>query len=326
MGAGASRADRTSIPYDPGDFLVCWIVYSSVLVRVLGWSVLTLGVLARTASGQPAEPRALSVLILPSARADGSAIRSRIERVAALISTRSRGSLRVAQHPPAVEDGVDLESSMRAATELTNAGKLDEAAATYDVALDACIRGQWRSTDPSLLVRMHLARASIALARHEGAVADQLLERLYRYDPTFEPSLTDLGPKVIGAFTRVRERLGPRPNVRREELGGACVDGRVLIVGRAAAGGVEILRFDGCKQIAEALMSSTATDEDAVASLFPEALSSPALPKKDRPRRRPKWIWGVVAAAAVAVTGLAVGLGIWASEQKTSSLYVEPRL
>ena len=268
---------------------------------------------------------ALRAGLLPTRRADAGLLADEVRRLAGRLSPAGSDEAGAAPR-------FDLRPTIERADTLGQSGRLDEAAALYDVAIDEGTRAPLRVADPAALVHALVARATIGLARGEGERAAGLLGRLYRYDPAFAPLPIEDTPRLRAALDRVREKLGARPALRPDDLGERCDE--PLLVGRPLeGGGLELLRFAGCRLVASAAVAvgAGASDEAALAALGGPAIADPPAPaaapgpapappaaaRADRPFWRRAWFWtavgGVVAgAAAVGIyAGTRADEGIW---------------
>ena len=201
-----------------------------------------LAVLLVAVSPALAQADGLDGFAMPSRRADAAALARRAQAVADALA-REIGSC--CRRAPAAED---LSATLAAAARLQAAGRLDEAADSFDVALRRGADGPHRVSDPAGLVDAHVARAAIALARGETRLGESLLARVLRYDPTFALASGEDSPTMRAALARAKARLGDPIAGEPGDLGGACGElSPVIVVARFAAAGAEFRRFDGCK-------------------------------------------------------------------------------
>lgn len=267
-----------------------------------------LGCLGPLVASTPAraEPR-IGVLVLPSGRPEAASLNAWGRQVARSLARRLSGSV-VTPHVPARE--IDVDQTLARARQLETSGALDEAAASYDIALDVVMRSPQRLRDSARFVRSMVSRASIALARGERARAEELVERLLRYDPGFELLPAEKRPSMQAAVTRVRSKIGDPPPFSTDLVGDACRQGvDQLVVVRALAGqSAELHRLDRCRLGASRVVRVSTPAETAAASLEGgKAVSADDARGPARAGPRPiykrAWFWvavGAVVAAAVA--------------------------
>jgi hypothetical protein len=255
--------------------------------------VAAIAVIAPAAAAAP--PPTVAAVVLPTRRADAPRLAALAERIAARVRDR-RGGQRGAIRPAST----DVAARLARARELLLDAKIDEAAATYDLALDAADQVPG-TVDAAALVSAHVARAQIALARGEAERADALLRRVLRWDGDFTTTGDEATPVVQERLARLRE---PAAAIDPADLGDACRQVDTLVVVRAAPlGAIELARFDGCRPVA-ALVVQGAPDEALVLDrLAPARLERRATAA---PFYRRPWFW--IALSAVAVTGG----GVWA--------------
>jgi hypothetical protein len=288
-------------------------------MRSLRLAFLLLGLLAALAPAVGAEDRtadeSLGALLLPTRRADADALRERARSLADAMARRwSWPGVRDSS-----SDGNELGARLAHASAQFKEGRLDEAATTFDAAIEEGARNPARVIDPRSFVNAHMARVAIALARGETERAHELVGRLLRYDPTVTPSEGEESPLMHQVFAEERAKLGTAPPIGRRDLQGAC-DGRVLLVARPLADGVlELSRFDDCRLVAHTLSRTDADDERAVGVLAePAPARAPQVRRADAtlapvttmPAPWPPWTLGaaglVVAASGAAVLGVSL--------------------
>ena len=264
-------------------------------------SSLALLLLATVAQAQP------TVGLLPSRRADAPELRARLLRLGVTIGAR-----------PAAAP-FSLAPLVGRADELSAAGRLDEAAALYDLAVEQGGRAPLAVDDAPALLHAMVARASIGLARGEEAQATALLGRALRWDPTLTLTADENRPRLAAAWAKVRATLAAAPPLERAELGADCAQ---LIVGRRLDERTsEISRVEGCRSVARAVVGDDVSDA-AIAAQLGAALPPPA-PARKPPYKR-AWVWITVAAGAVVIAG--AGVTAWAlTRPNTSSWNVTPR-
>jgi len=128
----------------------------------------------------------------------------------------------------------------------------------------------------------------IALARGETRRAQELLDRLLRYDPTFALTPSEESPRLRRALGDARARLGPQPSPRPSDLGTACGGGAdTVVVARALPRGIEIMRFDGCQLAASA--TSLDGSADTLAAQLGGLVPGPTSVPTPRRSRWPSW-------------------------------------
>jgi hypothetical protein len=199
---------------------------------------------------------------LPSRRDDAAALTRRAQAVAEALAREIGGCCRRA---PGAED---LSATLAAARKLQAAGRLDEAADSFDVALRRASDAPHRVGDPAALVGALVARASIALARGETKLGESLLGRALRYDPTFALAPGEDSPTMRSALAREKARLGEPIGLEIDDLGAACGQlSPIIVVARFAAGGAEFRRFDGCKLVAAVVAAPSQSPEEIARSL-----------------------------------------------------------
>jgi hypothetical protein len=264
------------------------------------------------ASGARAPSPSVRALALPTRRRDAAELARRAAAVAAELARALGG--RAAAATSAVNGG-DLRATLRAAQDLLAAGRLDESADSFDLALRAGAGAPDRVSDPGAFVSAHVSRAAIALARGEDRLADELLARLLRYDPTFVLQPGEDSPTMRSALDRVKARVGAAPALARDDLGAACSDaapGDVLVVARFTGTGAELARYDGCRPVATAIASSARSAASIAEALAGRPLGdsragpppAPA-PARARPLYRRPWFWAALGAAVAASAGAA---------------------
>lgn len=261
------------------------------------------------ASLAPARARAepLRVGLLPTTSPRAAGLRATLDAVAKLVAPSA-----------AALPSFALAPAVTRADVLLSAGRLDEAASLFDVAIDEGVRAPLAVADPAALVHAHLMRATIGLARGETDRAESLLMRLLRWDPTFAPAAADATPRLTATLERVRARLGPRPPLAPTDAGDACT-GETLAM-RPLADGGELFRLDHCRVVATTLARHAA----APAALASALGWAPAVPPKKRPVYRRAWFWATLG-SAVLVAGGAAAVGAWAAT-RSDQWHVTPHL
>jgi len=271
---------------------------------------------------RPASARAIRVrwLALPSRR-EHAALADLARRTAAALAVRVGGAA-VAGPAPADE----VRDGLARGLALSAKGRLDQAAAALDAALEAGARAPHRIADPERFLAGHAARISIALARGEAARADALLARLLQYDPGFALSAAEESPRMREAIERARTRAGPRPALAIAALGDACAGRDLLVVARGlATGTTELLRFDGCRLVAQAAVRARFEPADAAALLDP--VPRPRLDTREAAREesppfyRRAWFWTAVGAVVIGS-----GAAIYAGTRGPDEVTVVPHL
>jgi hypothetical protein len=246
----------------------------------------------------------------------------------------------------AVEDGDTSREELailQRAHRLAASGALDDAAAVFDAALDTASHAPSRVADSAELVSAHVTRASIALARGEPARAEELLERVLRFDPGFALLPAEDSPRLRRAVDEARRKLGAQPELRAADLGQSCAgEGGVLVVARSlGADRAELLRFDDCKPTTTAALRGD-DDQLAAALLLPSekhrvvtaalAVPPPApepvvvTPSEPPPPPSPSifrraWFWTVIGAVAAGSVA-----AVWATQRDKDEVHVTPHL
>jgi hypothetical protein len=279
------------------------------------------------------------VLLSPTRRGDAQALRDQAVRVSRLLASRTGSVVLGADDgDPSREEPAILQRAQR----LAAAGALDDAAAVFDAALDTATHAPSRVADSAELVTAHVTRASIALARGESGRAEELLERVLRFDPGFALLPTEDSPRMRRAVEEARRKLGSQPELRAADLGRSCAsESGVLVVARSLGPDrAELLRFDDCKlttttalrgddePLAAALLLPSEKHRPVTAALvLPAPLPEPTVappeppPPPSPPMYRRAWFWtviGVVAAGSVAA--------IWATQRDKDEVHVVPHL
>jgi hypothetical protein len=281
-------------------------------------------------------------LVAPTRRSDAQALRDQTARITRMLAARVGGSMLAADDGDASAELGILQRAQR----LASSGALDDAAAVFDAALEAETRTPNHVGDHPDFVTAHVTRAAIALARGESGRAEELIERLLRYDPGFVLLPAEDSPRMRRTVDEVRRRLGPRPELRASDLGQNCAgEASVLIVARALpADRAELLRFDDCRPTASAVLGAGIDDEHLTAALLhpserprplvvaarlepaPQpagslvAAPSPPLPP-ETPMYRRAWFWTVLGAVAAGSAA-----AIWATQRSTDEVHVVPHL
>ena len=279
-------------------------------------------------SGNPAEAggraRTFAAAALPSRAPQARSLLPRAERVALGLQRSLSGVEAPATARPAL--AADTVAVLARGRELYRSGSLDQAARVLDDGLDTAAREPHRFAGSDAIVDAQVERVTIALARGEAERAELLLDRLLRWDPTFAPAPGERSPRLNEAIQAVRRRLPSTPELRAEDLAGACALADVLVVARPARGGrIELARFDGCRPVARVEVDPLAVDQAI------EALGGRAEPPSgavagggsgDTPLVRRPWFWAAVGAAAVATTLIA----IWSVPDRSDEADVVPHL
>ena len=202
----------------------------------------------------------LDGLALPSRRSDAAQLARRAQAVADALAREIGGCCRRAGGG---EDVSGALATTLAAAQLKEAGRLDEAADSYDVAIRRGTDAPHRLSDPAELVTAHAARAAIAFARGEAKVGEALLARLLRYDTTFALAPGEDSPTMRAALDRVKTRLGASPAAVAGDLGGACRElSNVVVVARFVADGAEFRRLDGCRVVGTVVATASQTSRE----------------------------------------------------------------
>ena len=124
-------------------------------------AALMAGLLTLTEAGPARARTAVCGFALPTRRGDGAALAERARRVAA----------RLGDSAAAAAADSAVAARLRLAQDLYAQGRLDEAAALMDSALETGARDPHRFADPALFVTAHLTRSAIAPARVGKSVA-----------------------------------------------------------------------------------------------------------------------------------------------------------
>ncbi len=295
----------------------------AVVVCVLA-AALELAASSPAAAGERA--RTFAAVALPSRAPQARSLLPRAERVALGLQRSLSGSAAPAAARP--ELAADTAAVLARGRELYRSGALDQAARVLDEGLETAAREPHRFGGSDVIVNAQVARVSIALARGESERAELLLERLMRWDPTFAPVRGERSPRLGEAMQAVRRRLPATPDLRAEDLAGACALADVLVIARPArAGRIELARFDHCRPVARVEVEPLAVDR-AIEGLGgrADALSPPVAGSGqgggDRPLVKRPWFWAAVGAAAVATTLIA----IWTIPDPSDEADVVPHL
>jgi tetratricopeptide (TPR) repeat protein len=310
-----------------------------MLVRGVAIGFLIVSAVALPASAQ-ARKSAVRALVAPTRRADATALRDEAARVTRLLAARVGGSvLATDDGEAALEELAILQRAQR----LAASGALDDAAAVFDAALEAAEHAPARLGDSAELVSAHIARAAIAFARGESGRADELIERVLRFDPGFALLPTEDSPRMRRAVDEARRRLGPQPELRASDLGQSCGgEASVLVVARAlSADRAELVRFDDCKMITTAALRSGVDDDQLVTALLspaerrrviaaaltvppppPPPVIAPDLPPPpETPFYHRAWFWTVIGAVAAGSAA-----AVWATQRDKDTVHVVPHL
>jgi hypothetical protein len=252
--------------------------------------------------------------LLPTRRGDAAALDSRLQRVAMLLAQRL--ALPAAVQASDKTPSLGLSPRIERARSLFLKADMDQAAAALDAVVEDGRRAPHRLADAEEMQRFigaEILRASIALARGEDERATDLLGRLLRADPGTALLDEERSPPLERALAAARRRLGAA-EPRSDDLGDACSENTLVLVGRSLGGhGFEIRRFDNCMLVAK---SSELDDEKMVASLaaVPAAHTSElrtTSPPTKRPVYKKGWFWATlgltVLASGAVVAGAVVG-------------------
>jgi hypothetical protein len=279
-------------------------------------------------------------LVAPTRRADAVALRDQAARVTRLLASRVGANVLPVDAEASEEELAILQRAQR----LAASGALDDAAAVFDAALEAAAHAPARLGDSAELVSAHITRAAIALARGEAGRADELIERVLRFDPGFALLPSEDSPRMRRAVDETRRRLGPQPELRASDLGQRCGgEASVLVVARAlSAERAELVRFDDCKATKTAALRVGTDDEDLVTALLSPAerhrliaAALPAVPPPSpppviapdppppaaTPMYRRAWFWTVIGAVAAGSAA-----AVWATQRDKDTVHVVPHL
>ena len=279
-------------------------------------------------------------LVAPTRRADAAALRDEAARVTRLLAARVGGNV------VATDDGeaaLEELAILQRAQRLAASGALDDAAAVFDAALEAAAHAAARLGSSAELVSAHVTRAAIALARGEASRADELIERVLRFDPGFALLPSEDSPRMRRAVDEARRRLGPQPELRASDLGQSCGgETSVLVVARAlSAERAELVRFDGCKATTTAALRVGTDDEQLVTALLspaerhrliatalpppppapPPVIEADPPPPPSTPMYRRAWFWTVIGAVAAGSAA-----AVWATQRDKDTVHVVPHL
>jgi len=274
--------------------------------------------------------------VADAARRTARALAARLGGVAGPPPSGASGASSAANRDPSADSSADptadptddVVAALSRGVALSRAGDLDRAAAALDPALDAGARSPQQIADPAGFLAAHVTRVSIALARGEVARADALLARVLQYDPAFALSADEDSPRMRDALARAHDRAGRLPALAVATLGDAC-RGHVLVVARGlVTGSTELLRFDGCRLVAQAVVQARFDAGDAAALLDPTprvravAPARSAIAAESAPFYRRVWFWTAV--GAVVVGGGAAA--IYAATRGPEPVMVVPHL
>lgn len=193
-----------------------------------------------------------------------------------------------------------MTRSLGKAQELASAGALDEAAATFDLALAHWSRNP-QNIDGGILLSAMLERTTIALARKEEDLAVSLLSQALRYNPGLSLRPSERRPSMQEAMSQAKvQDLSLRP----VDLGQACQAGaEILIVSRETETGIEFLRFDRCS-LTRTVHSRQSDSSDTLAHLLVDDLLAPANKKPSaQPLYKRTTFWVIVGVTTVALAG-----------------------
>ncbi len=258
----------------------------------------------------------IAAVSLPSRHARAATLSIKVQRVTESLA-RAEGAT-VASDSTAV-DVADTQAIFVRGQQLAVDGKLDDAAELLDGALASAAQTPHRFASSTTVVDAHVVRASIALARGETDTADALIERVMRWDPTFALSDAERTPRLIAAVTRVRARVGEMPELRPEDLGGACALGDIVVARYLPDGSVDVSRYRDCRRTSQVRAPDASTL--VLPTLGAPPLSAPGT-RADRPVWKRGWFW-IAAGIAVGATGVIV----WQTADGSSDLVdVVPQL
>jgi hypothetical protein len=248
-----------------------------------------------------AAPMAPTAGVLPSRRADATALTGRLARLA-----RALGPA------PTLAPTFSLAQVIGRADAMNGAGRLDEAAALYDVAIEQGSHAPLRVEPSSDLVRALIARAQIGLARGEEARSGELLGRALRWDPTLQLQPGEDAPRMKAALASVRQRLSSRPPLVRDDLGADCE--HLLLARRLDERSTQLTRIEQCRPTAQTILADNTPDSLALTAL---GLAPPPARPAKRPAYQRAWVWLTVVAVGAALAG--AGVGIWAATRPTTT-------
>jgi len=245
-------------------------------VRIVSVLAASLLVGVTSYAGEPEIPSSAPVAgVLPTRRADAAALAERVARLA-----RSLGPA------PQLAPSFSLAQVVGRADTMNAAGRLDEAAALYDVAIEQGAHAPLRVAPSGDLVRALIARAAIGLARGEEARSGELLARALGWDPTLELLTGEDAPRMKAALAAVQKRLSSPPPLARDELGADC--DHLLVARRLDDRSTQLTRVEHCRVQAQTTIGDQTSDGLALTALG-------VAPAPQKPARRPAyqraWVW-----------------------------------
>ena len=214
--------------------------------------------------------------------------RAHLDSIGALTASRLSVPFR-----PNLAPQLPLADRLKRARSLSVAGKIDEAAQLLDEVLAEGTRAPERIPEPSSFVAGALRRAAIAMGRGEAQVGQEILERLYRWDPTLTLAPVDATPPLTAALEEIRTRFGKSPPLVRTDLG-ALDTAAITLVARRTADGLEVSRFDDGQLTTRVI--ARATDREVALELA-RVPAQKALTKRGSQLARKEMIAGPVLAA-----------------------------
>jgi hypothetical protein len=267
-----------------------------------------------------AGPREVAAFTLPSRDPQAVMLATRVRSLGAALARARRAVL--VDGPGTRTSTSDVALTLAQAQELASAANLDEAARLLDTALEAAARAPHRFADSDALIAAAVTRASIALARGEPPIAARWLEQLLRWAPTLTLTPDEESPRMRAALAAARTRLGPHPELRREDLGGLCAVDELLVARPLGPARIEVLRLRDCKVVATAVVAALDESVLPLLDVAPAAnpASTPATPASAPPVWRRGWFWVGVGVAA-SVTGIVA----WRLSEPEEQVDVMPR-
>lgn len=235
-------------------------VIVSILVHV--WEI------GSARSGVGTKPT-IAGIALPTRRTTSLALRAR--EVATALAQLDHDLQLVVHDQP-----LDLSRPFGRAELLYSQARFDQSASVLDAALDQAAPIPHRIADPAALVSAMVKRISIAIARGESARSEELIARLLHYDPASALLPAEDDPRTHAALEVVRSKLGPSPPLGPDVLAELCRVAAVVIVARAVeAEGVEFIRYDRCRIVAQFRALTASDDVRAAAQLVVHSAERP---------------------------------------------------
>jgi len=150
------------------------------------------------------------------------------------------------------------------------------ASAAYEEALAALNRARAAGVAPSDAFAVEQYRAFCLLALGRGPEAQSAIEGLVVANPLYQPSASDVSPRVRTAFSEVRQRLLPTIIPQQYALAKAAFDKKDY--GAAAAGFTKVLKVLGDPDVGHAATQPPLSDLRTLATGFRELSARAAEP------------------------------------------------